>query len=311
MRLKAAWARVPEWGKAFLLAVGILQSVHVFVLRWVTVRNTSMYATLLPGDLVGVERWPLWTGLQRGDIIVFRDPVQDDRPKGQRQLLVKRIAGMPGDEVELRSGDLYVNGRRIPAPAHGTTLWTVRLNAGSSATGVLKQLGLPPDYVLGGRTLHDLPLNAALAEQLRKLPEVAGVSRRDPVIGSPANIFPFSPNFRWNNDDYGPLRVPGKGDTVGLTAFTLPLYDRIISRYEHNVVEVSGGELLVNGQAATRYTIKQNYYFVLGDSRDGSSDSRYWGFVPKDQVVGRAGFILLNARTIRNRSMPGRSFTTL
>lgn len=310
MRLKAAWKLIPEWGKAFLLAIVILMAVHVLVLRWVTVRSASMYATLLPGDLVGVERWPLWTGMGRSDIIVFHDPVEDDRPMGQRQLLVKRIAGLPGDEVELRDGELLVNGRRQPAPAQATALWTVRLKAGETATGVLQQLGLPSDFLTGGRTLIDLPLNAALAEQLRKRADVASVSKRELAGGTPAHIFPFSPNFRWNNDDYGPLRVPGKGDTVAITAFTLPVYDRIISRYEHNVVEVSGGDLLINGREATRYVIKQDYYFVLGDSRESSSDSRYWGFVPADHVVGRAGFVLLNARAARGQT-ESRSFIGL
>jgi len=125
MKLKGVWKRIPEWGKAFLLAFTLLLLVHLFVLRWVTVRSTSMYATLLPGDLLGVERWAAWTGLHRGDIIVFHDPVQDDRPLYRRQLLVKRIAGLPGDEVQIRDGQLSINGstgarcRRRPAKPPG------------------------------------------------------------------------------------------------------------------------------------------------------------------------------------------------
>lgn len=311
MNLKTIWAHLPEWGKAFLPAIGILLTLHLFILRWVTVRSTSMYATLYPGDLLGVERWPVWTGFNAGDIIVFRDPVQDDRAKSDRQLLVKRIAGMPGDVLELRDGELYINGQPVAAPPLSTSRWTVRLKAGQEAGGVLRALGLPPGFVLSRRSLIDLPLNEQLADELRKRPEVAAVSRHGQEVGSPAHIFPFSPNFKWNNDDYGPVRVPGEGDTVGITPFTLPLYDRIISRYEHNTVEVSGGDLLINGQPATRYIIKQDYYFVLGDSRASSSDSRYWGFVPSDQVVGRAGFVLLNARSVRGQTSKGRSLIAL
>ncbi len=311
MNLKAQWLRIPEWGKAFLLALGILFLLHQFVLRWAIVRSGSMYATLLPGDLLGVERWPLWTGMHRGDIIVFRDPVQDDRPVGERQLLVKRIAGLPGDEVELHGGDLLINGRKVPLPTHATTLWTLRLKAGANAAAILKTLGLPPDYVLPGRTVIDLPLNDDLAADLRNLPDVVSLAPHTPERGSPTHIFPFSPNFRWNNDQYGPIRVPGTGDTVGLTVFTLPLYDRIISRYEHNTMEASGNELLINGSAATRYVIRQDYYFVLGDSRDNSSDSRYWGFLPAKDVLGRAGFVLLNARSLRGQTTPSRNFVPL
>lgn len=311
MNPRALWRRVPEWGRAFLLAIAVLLVAHQFVLRWVTVRSTSMVATLLPGDLLGVERWPLWTGLERGDIIVFRDPVQDDRPTAQRQLLVKRIAGLPGDVVELRSGELYVNGNRVPPPPGRTNIWAVRLKPGTSANGILAVLGLPPDFVLAGRSVVDLPLNPKLAETVRELPGVASVSRHEKQAGAPAHIFPFSPNYRWNNDDYGPLHVPNAGDTVGINAFTLPLYDRIISLYEHNKVAVTDGKLFINGKQAGRYMIKQDYYFVLGDSRESSSDSRYWGFVPEDHLVGKAGFVLLNARSFHGDSLPSRAITPL
>ncbi len=311
MNLKAIWGRVPEWGKAFLIAIGLLACMHLFVLRWVTVRSTSMFATLMPGDLVGVERWPVWTGLHRGDIIVFRDPVQDDRPKSQRELLVKRIVGAPGDLVELRRGELFVNGISVAPYADQTARWSVRLKSGTNATELLAQIGLAADFVLPGHTMIDLPLNPAMAAQLKARPEVVSVERRGPTTGSPGHLFPFGPNFRWNNDTYGPIRVPEADDTVAVTSFTLPMYDRIISRYEHNVMEVSDKELLINGKAAERYTIQQDYYFVLGDSRDFSSDSRYWGFVPADQIVGRAGFVLLNARSFRNGSPGSRMFKKL
>lgn len=311
MKLRAGRGRIPEWGKAFLIAIGLLLVIHLFVLRWVTVRSTSMFATLMPGDLVGVERWPVWTGLHRGDIIVFRDPVQDDRPKRRRELLVKRIVGAPGDLVELRAGELFVNGISVAPWPHQTARWAVRLKSGTNATELLAQIGLPADFVLPGHTVIDLPLNPAMAARTRVRPEVVSVERRRPATGSPSHLFPFGPNFRWNNDTYGPIRVPAGGDTVAVTSFTLPLYDRIISRYEHNVVEVSGGELVINGTAAERYTIQQDYYFVLGDSRDFSSDSRYWGFVPADEIVGRAGFVLLNATAFRNGSPDGRTFKNL
>ena len=311
MKLKAAWGRVPEWGKAFLIAIGLLLVMHLFVLRWVTVRSTSMFATLMPGVFVGVERWPVWTGLHRGDIIVFRDPVQDDRPKSQRELLVKRIVGAPGDLVELRDGKLFVNGISVPPYAQQTGRWALRLKSGTDPTELLAQVGLPADFVLPGQTVIDLPLNNAMAAQLRARADVVSVEQRGPATGSPGHLFPYGPNFRWNNDNYGPLRVPAEDDTVAVTAYTLPIYDRIISRYERNVVEVSGGELLINGKAAERYFIKQDYYFVLGDSRDNSSDSRYWGFVPADQIIGRASFVLLNARTFHGGSAKGRTFKKL
>ncbi len=307
MKLKAIAGRIPGGGKAFLLAIGLLLVIHLFVLRWVSVRSTSMYSTLLPGDLLGVERWPIWTGLHRGDVIVFRDPVQDDRPKSQRQLLVKRIVGTPGDEVEIRAGVLYINGMEVPPTTGQTKRWSVRLKSGTDPSELLLELGLPADYVMSGHTMIDLPLNSSMAAQLKDRPDVISVEPSRPSTGSRINLFPFGPNFRWNNDNYGPLRVPVAGDTVAVTPFTLPILDRLISRYEHNVVEISGGELLINGKASDRYRIQKDYYFVLGDSRDHSSDSRYWGFVPADQIVGRAGFVLLNARSWGKHPISGRT----
>ena len=109
-----------EWLKAFVLALVLLLFLHAFVVRWVIVESTSMFATLKPGDLVLVQRWPLWTGLDRGDVVVFRDPLKDDVSMVRRPLLVKRIAGMPGDRVEIRRGKLFVNNKAEVNSAYST-----------------------------------------------------------------------------------------------------------------------------------------------------------------------------------------------
>ncbi|MEO8733206.1 MAG: signal peptidase I [Flavobacteriales bacterium] len=311
MKPWAIWARIPEWGKAFVIAIGLLLTVHLLVLRWVTVRSTSMYATLLPGDLVGVERWPVWTGFRRGDIAVFHDPLQDDRAMGARQLLVKRIVGLPGDKVELRDGDLFVNNVPLPPWPEQTTSYAVRLRKGADPSALLKTLGLPADMALPDLTVIDLPLNAELAKRIGDRSDVVSVEQGRGASGSPGRIFPYSPNFHWNNDDFGPITVPAKGDSVRSDPFTLPLYDRIISRYEHNKMEVSNGKLNINGSPDGPYVIQQNYYFVLGDSRSNSSDSRYWGFVPADHLVGRAAFVLINAHASADSLLPHRSFKGL
>ena len=311
MKPWAVWARIPEWGKAFVIAIGLLLAVHLFVLRWVTVRSTSMYSTLLPGDLVGVERWPVWTGFRRGDIAVFHDPVQDDRPMGARQLLIKRIVGLPGDMVELRDGDLYVNRLPVPPWPGQTSNYAIRLKKGTDPAALLKTLGLPPDMVLADITVIDLPLNADLAKRIAKRADVVSAEPGRGASGAPGRIFPFSPNFRWNNDDYGPITVPAKGDSVRSDPYTLPLYDRIISRYEKNKLEVSNGKLSINGSTGGPYVIQQDYYFVLGDSRSNSSDSRYWGFVPADHLVGRAAFVLLNAHASADSLLPHHNFKGL
>ncbi|MGV9013336.1 MAG: signal peptidase I [Flavobacteriales bacterium] len=302
--MKNTPALLREWGKALALAVALLLVLHFFVLRWVTVANTSMYSTLLPGDMLLVERWAVYTGFDRGDIAVLRDPVQDDRAMFNRRLLVKRIVGLPGDEVELRKGELFVNGISVPPSAGETRSWSIRLRPGHNVDTLVERLGLPEGYSLPGNDLIDLPLNVELATMVKKMHMVAALAPHANAKGSPDHIFPFSPDRPWNNDDYGPLRVPAAGDTVNLSPFTLPMYDRIISRYETNTVEVVDRKLLVNGDDDGKYRVRANYYFVLGDARDASSDSRYWGFVPADHLVGRAAIVLFNTHVGHN-ILPG------
>jgi signal peptidase I len=283
-----------QWAKSGLLAIGLLLFLHFFVIRWVTVRSDSMYATLMSGDLVGVTRWPLWTGPDRGDIVVFRAPLQDDRSLSRRQLLVKRIAGLPGDRVELRAGRLFVNGEAIPAAATETERWTVRMAPGVAATKFLEQLGRPPAYVLPNGRDVELPMNDAMAAEMRARPEVEHVDRTRLASDGSMNLFPFSPGNRWRNNVYGPIDVPAKGQQVRVDARSLATYDRIISIYERNKVEMLDGQLLINGRRDGSYTLRQDHYFVLGDNRDNSTDSRHWGFVPADHLVGRVDLVLLS-----------------
>jgi signal peptidase I len=288
-----AWKDLNDWLKSLLTAFVVLGFTHAFILRWVTVRSTSMYATLRPGDLVGVAKWPLWTGFERGDVVVFRDPLQDDRAMARRQLLVKRIVGLPGDVVELRDGELFVNNVAVAPFPLETRSWLVRLEQGADAHAVLKDLGLPTDTSPTDGEELELPLTGSMAQALRERPGVRSVERMRSASGHPGHIFPYSPSYKWNGDDYGPIIVPRKGDEVRVDMRTLPLYDRIVTRYEHNDLEVAKRTLNINGEDAKTYVIQQDYYFVLGDSRHYSADSRYWGFVPADHLTGRAAFILL------------------
>lgn len=305
------WHALNDWLKALLLAFVVLGFLHVFVVRWVTVRSTSMYATLWPGDLVAVAKWPTWSGFSRGDIAVFRDPLQDDRLMARRQLLVKRIVGLPGDNLRLRDGALRVNDEAIAPYPQETRGWLVRLRAKADKSVAVADLGLPPMHDMPVGNVLELPLNDALAKSLRSREDVVSVEPLGPARGGHGHLFPFSPNFRWNTDDYGPITVPQRGITVRINIENLALYDRIITHYEGHKLEASGNDLLMDGKPLDAYTFAQDYYFVLGDSRHYSADSRYWGFVPADHLVGRAGFILLSSDPADGGVRSGRWFKGL
>jgi signal peptidase I len=293
------WHGLNDWWKAALLAMVVIGCVQAFVLRWVTVRSNSMYATLRPGDVLAVARWPVWTGFQRGDVVVFRDPLQDDRPMWRRKLQVKRVAAMPGDRMRLRDGVLYVNDARVTEAPGVTHSWLVRLKRGTDTEAFLRSLGDPPAFLLPDRRAVEMPLNAALANELQRMAPVVEASPLRTASGAPGNIFPFSPTHPWNSDDYGPLRVPRKGDTLHVDASTLPLYDRLITHYEHGRLHPEGARVRIEGGRDGVWVVQQDYYFVLGDSRHYSADSRSWGFVPADHLVGRALFVVGSDRALQ------------
>ncbi len=284
-----------EWLRALLLAGALLLLLHVFVFRWVTVRSTSMFGTLLPGDLVAVQRWPQWTGYSRGDIVVFRDPLKDRNPMFGRDLLVKRLVGSPGDTVELRQGMLFVNGVHLPRPAGLSRAHVVRLSSDAPVADILKDVDIMgTELPEQGPFTWEGPLTEAQVEDLAKRKDVLAVERLRGKGGRPGYIFPYSPFFPWNADNYGPVVVPGKGMALSTAPEVFPLYDRLIVNYEQADVAHEGGQVLVNGGKEKEYIVTQDYVFVLGDARDHSSDSRFWGFVPMDHLVGRVGMVVLS-----------------
>lgn len=302
------WRRMNEWLRALFIAMPVLVLLHLFVVRWVTVQNTSMFSTLLPGDLLAVNLLAGIGGYEAGDVVVFRDPVQDDRAMGARDLLVKRIVAMPGDTLGIKGGVVFVNDEPISAPVGATRSWLVRLKKEDQLGKVLSKLALPSDFAPTGRTFIELPLNEVLVTELKAAKLIADAEDMGTDRGSPDHIFPYSPIFRWNADNYGPLTVPRSGDTVRIDVGRLPLFDRIITRYEGHTLEASGNDITLDGKPLDEYIIEGDYCFVMGDSRNHSSDSRYWGFLPMDHIVGRAAFVVLGQDGERGGFRSGRWF---
>ena len=225
------------------------------------------------------------------------------RPLDKRENYIKRCVAVAGDTVQVIDGVVHVNGQPEAFPEHAQygyeTTWKVQVNR-SNLDRVEKMLKETYDIGLGdiseGKSGNG-SLNVALtAEQVKKLEgnTLLGPLTRlvNPAGYAPSYAtlpyFPNHPDYAWSEDNFGPLYIPKAGATVALDLKNLPLYQRAIDLYEGNDLEVRDGVILINGQAATSYTFKQNYYWLMGDNRHRSQDSRFWGFVPHDHVVGKA-----------------------
>lgn len=216
------------------------------------------------------------------------------RPVDKRENYIKRGVGMPGDILELKHGQLYVNGELADNPENLQFDYIIRTNGTPLNKMKLKEIGISyEDMGMFSTTGCELPLTLEMVEKIKAFPNVMEVTKKE-ESGTNVDIFPFRMASGWNVDNFGPLYVPKKGDRVELTMETLPLYERIIGAYEGNELMVKDSVIYINGQSVKEYVFGMDYYWMMGDNRHRSADSRYWGFVPEDHVVGKAYFIWLS-----------------
>lgn len=258
-------------------------------------------------------RLPALQKIERNDIVVFNWPIDTvykffdrsgqrfDKPIDKKSNYVKRCVGIPGDSLAIKNGDIYVNGKKLILPERAKPQFSYIVTTNGQGFFDENYLVRELHITDGIRQISQNQfLFAALTDEsvqrLKNNPIVTHIERNigtQPERGD-HGVFPQTANNNWNRDNYGPIYIPQQGKTVALNAETLPFYKMIITDYEGNDLKVSGNEIRINGKIVTSYTFKQDYYWMMGDNRHNSEDSRYWGFVPEDHIVGKPIFIWMS-----------------
>lgn len=217
------------------------------------------------------------------------------RPVDRRENYVKRCVGLPGQTLEIKDRIIYLDGKPNKEPDNVQYRYIVRTK-GRIPEDLCHELGISQEDLMmyyPEESVYNLPLTAQAKAALSARKDVVLSIENmpdEPIDG----LYPVNKITGWTLDNYGPVWIPKKGEAIDLTLDNLPVYERPIHAYEGNRIEVKDGKIYINGQETTRYTFKMDYYWMMGDNRHNSADSRFWGFVPEDHIVGKPIFIWLS-----------------
>jgi signal peptidase I len=313
----------------------------------VPLTHQKIWGTEIPSYTSALQlptfRLPGFTSVKNGDVVVFNYPIEDQYPPDLRTNYIKRCIGIPGDKIEIKSQQVFVNDKLSPTPPeaeHGYMVYTSDETWGADyfrKFNIVNDNRDPQQPTLNWQQIapfvDSLKRNVVLGYKINTTAQIAekfksidGVKSVEPLLdiqgktldafSEPIGTLYSGEQTKWNRDFFGPLQVPKEGQTIQLNPQTIAFYGPVIQRYEDNgKVELTANSVKVNGQAITSYTFKQDYYFMMGDNRHNSYDSRFWGFVPEDHIVGKAVFVWMsidpNPETFWKKIRWGRLFSII
>ncbi|OFX31699.1 MAG: signal peptidase I [Bacteroidetes bacterium GWA2_32_17] len=307
-----------EWFKAFLIAFILIFLIRIFAFQSYVVSDSKMEGTLFAGDYIVVNklgfgsrivvpfindtvnadfkyfRFPGFSGISRNDLIFFNYPFDKGVCINNKNTCFKRCVALPGDTLNIVDKKVFINGSCFDIENNNKYRYRIssvaKLNKKNFNKYQINEGG-----AIDSSNVYDFFITKQIANELTKDSLVKNINLIKLRRGAESTLFfPQSENYNWNLDYFGPVVVPAKDSSFIIDYKNIDIYKVIIVDYENNKLEIKAQKVYINNIETTKYTFKMNYYFMLDDNRDNGKDSRYWGFVPENHIIGKANFVLFS-----------------